>query len=161
MNVPRAPITYSTFIFHSFFYSLARSRTIIIFIFFLLLESFSHTYTHRRTRTYTHKRVCVCVCVRAPLCLRECICVCACAPVCARFLADGLSLKFEWLQVSSCLQDSSQYSDRSQKYSSLGGFHSSYVHIYRYRERDIWFCLVSLFNGISTFADNLLPKPSL
>ena len=29
-------------------------------------------------------------------------------------LADGLSLKFEWLQVSSTLQDSSQYSGRSQ-----------------------------------------------
>ena len=29
-------------------------------------------------------------------------------------LADGLSLEFEWQQVSSSLQDSSQYSDRSQ-----------------------------------------------
>ena len=29
-------------------------------------------------------------------------------------LADALSLEFEWQQVSSNLQDSSQYSDRSQ-----------------------------------------------
>ena len=29
-------------------------------------------------------------------------------------LADGISLEFEWQQVSSSLQDSSQYSDRSQ-----------------------------------------------
>ena len=29
-------------------------------------------------------------------------------------LADGLSLEFEWHQVSSSLQDSSQYSGRSQ-----------------------------------------------
>ena len=28
-------------------------------------------------------------------------------------LADGFSLKFEWQQVSSSLQDSSQYSGRS------------------------------------------------
>ena len=29
-------------------------------------------------------------------------------------LADGLSLEFEWQQVSSSLQDSSQYSGRTQ-----------------------------------------------
>ena len=29
-------------------------------------------------------------------------------------LADGLSLEFEWQKFSSSLQDSSQYSDRSQ-----------------------------------------------
>ena len=29
-------------------------------------------------------------------------------------LADGFSLEFEWQQVSSSLQDSSQYSGRSQ-----------------------------------------------
>ena len=29
-------------------------------------------------------------------------------------LADGISLEFEWQQVSSSLQDSSQYSSRSQ-----------------------------------------------
>ena len=29
-------------------------------------------------------------------------------------LADGLSLEYEWQQVSSSLQDSSQYSGRSQ-----------------------------------------------
>ena len=30
-------------------------------------------------------------------------------------LADGLSVEFEWQQVSSSLQDSSQYSSRSKK----------------------------------------------
>ena len=33
-------------------------------------------------------------------------------------LADGLSLVLEWQQVPSSLQDSSQYSDRSQQYCS-------------------------------------------
>ena len=40
-------------------------------------------------------------------------------------LADGFSLEYEWQQVSSSLQDSSQYSGRSQWYSSLDGLHSS------------------------------------
>ena len=40
-------------------------------------------------------------------------------------LADGLSVELEWQQVSSSLQDSSQYSGRSQKCSSLDGIHSS------------------------------------
>ena len=39
--------------------------------------------------------------------------------------ADGLSLEFEWQQVSSSIQDSSQYSDRSQQCCSLDGLHSS------------------------------------
>ena len=43
-------------------------------------------------------------------------------------LADGLSLEFEWQQVSSSLRDSSQY---SQKWiSSVDGLHSSsYFHV--------------------------------
>ena len=40
-------------------------------------------------------------------------------------LADGLLLEFEWQQVSSSLQDSSQYSGRSQYCCSLDGLHSS------------------------------------
>ena len=40
-------------------------------------------------------------------------------------LVDGLSLEFEWKQVSSSLQDSSQYSGRSQQCSSLDGLHSA------------------------------------
>ena len=39
-------------------------------------------------------------------------------------LAD-LSMEFELLQVSSSLQDSSQYSGRSQQCCSLDGLHSS------------------------------------
>ena len=39
-------------------------------------------------------------------------------------LAHGFSLESEWQQVSSSLQDSSQYSDRSQQCCSLDGFHS-------------------------------------
>ena len=38
-------------------------------------------------------------------------------------LADGFSLKFEW-QVSSILQNSSQYSGCPQKFCSLDGLHS-------------------------------------
>ena len=38
--------------------------------------------------------------------------------------AGGLSLLPEWLQVSSCLQDSSQYSCRSQQCCSGGGFNA-------------------------------------
>ena len=40
-------------------------------------------------------------------------------------LADGLSLEFEWQQVSSSLHDSTQYSGRSQQCCSLDGLHSS------------------------------------
>ena len=40
-------------------------------------------------------------------------------------LAEGLSLEFEWQQVSSSLLDSSQYSGRSQLCSRLDGLHSS------------------------------------
>ena len=40
-------------------------------------------------------------------------------------VADGLPLEFEWLQVSSSLQDSSHYSGRSQHCCSLDSFHSS------------------------------------
>ena len=39
--------------------------------------------------------------------------------------ADGLSLEFEWQQVSLSLQDSSQYSGRSQQRNSLDSLHSS------------------------------------
>ena len=41
-------------------------------------------------------------------------------------LPDGYSLEFGWKQVSSGLQDISQYSGRSQKSSSLNGLYSSY-----------------------------------
>ena len=40
-------------------------------------------------------------------------------------LADGLSLRVEWKQASSSLQDSSQYSGWSQYYCILDGLHSS------------------------------------
>ena len=40
-------------------------------------------------------------------------------------LADGLSLEFEWQQVSSSFQDSSQYFGHSQQHCSLDDFHSS------------------------------------
>ena len=37
---------------------------------------------------------------------------------------DGRSLEFEWQQVSSSIQDSSQYSGRSHKFCSLDRLHS-------------------------------------
>ena len=40
-------------------------------------------------------------------------------------LADGLSQEFKWQQVSSNLQDYSQYSGRSQQGRNLDGLHSS------------------------------------
>ena len=40
-------------------------------------------------------------------------------------IADGPSLKSEWQQVSSCLQDSSYYSGSSQQCCHLDGLHSS------------------------------------
>ena len=40
-------------------------------------------------------------------------------------LADSLSLEFEWLHVSSSLQDSSQYSGRSQQCCNLDGLYPS------------------------------------
>ena len=39
--------------------------------------------------------------------------------------ADGLSLEFEWQQISSSFQVSSQYSGRSQRCCSLDGLHAS------------------------------------
>ena len=45
-------------------------------------------------------------------------------------LASGLPLEFEWQQVSSGLQDSSQYSGRSQQCCCLYGLHScSYLQV--------------------------------
>ena len=44
-------------------------------------------------------------------------------------LADGFSLELEWQQVSSSLQNSSQYSGLSQQYCSLDGLHSSYFQV--------------------------------
>ena len=49
-----------------------------------------------------------------------------CLPIFTSALVNGLSLKSEWQQVSSSLQDSSQCSGRSKKYCSLGGLDSSY-----------------------------------
>ena len=40
-------------------------------------------------------------------------------------LADGLSLEFEWQEISSSLQDSSKYSGRSQQCCSLDCLNSS------------------------------------
>ena len=40
-------------------------------------------------------------------------------------LADGFSLEFEWQQVSSSLQDTSQYSGRPQQCCRLDSLHPS------------------------------------
>ena len=39
-------------------------------------------------------------------------------------LADGLSLEFEWQQISASIWNSSQYSGRSYKRCHLDGLHS-------------------------------------
>ena len=46
-------------------------------------------------------------------------------PIITSALADGLSLEFEWQQVSSSRQDSSQYSGRPQQCCSLDDLHST------------------------------------
>ena len=85
VTVPKAPITIGTivtFMFHSFFNSLARSRYYYYYYYYY--------YTHLEFFTPA--------------------------------LVDGFSLESEWLQVSSVVQDSSQYSGLSQQCLSLDGF---------------------------------------
>ena len=50
---------------------------------------------------------------------------------CTPALADGFLLEVEWTQVSSVLQDSSQYSSRSQQCCSLDGFHYYYYYYHK------------------------------
>ena len=121
VTVPKASITIGiivTCIFHSFFFnSLARSRYLSFFLhsfsfipwsagvaklailhvlFFLLIIIWSGLLVEIRWSICTSK-------LFTPLVSFTSV------------LADGFSLEFEWQQVSSSLQDSSQYSGRPQQ----------------------------------------------
>ena len=144
--VPNAPLTIGTivtFMFHSFFNSLARSRylsffslsfrfilwsagtaksTILQILFFLLIIMRSGLLAGIGwpvCMLKSHRSLCVSF-SRTGAGLYHSF---------SRFfipsLADGFSLEFEWQQVSTSFQDSSQYSNRPQQCCSLDGFHTS------------------------------------
>ena len=101
--VPKAPITIGTivtFMFHSFFNSLARSR---------YLSFFSHSFSFilwsaRRAKLTILQILFFCLLLLLLFTHLE-------FPT--SVLPDGFSLEFEWQQVSSSVQDSSQDSGRS------------------------------------------------
>ena len=58
--------------------------------------------------------------------------------------ANSLSLEFEWQQVSSSLQDSSQYWGRSKRFSSLDSHDSShYFHVIQSLYQSSGYCIKS------------------
>ena len=115
VTVPKAPVTIGiivTFMFHSFFNSLARSR---------YLSPFSHSFSFILWSAGTAKstilqvlffffflliiiKSCLLAEIRWFVCMLKSY---------RKALADGFSLESEWQQVSSGLQDSSQYFGRS------------------------------------------------
>ena len=148
VTVPKAPITTGiiiTFMFHSFFNSLARST---------YLSLFSHSFSFILWSAGTAKSTILqiffffflWIIIRSGLLaeIRWSVCISKSdRSLCVSFsrtgsglciyslefftsaLADGFSLEFEWLQVSSSLQNSSQYSGHSQLCYSWDGLHSS------------------------------------
>ena len=101
VTVPLAPITIGiivTFMFHSFFNFLARSRY-LSFSFILWSAE-----TAKSTILQGHFFLLIIIIIT----------IYSLEFFFTLVLADGLSLEFEWQQVSSSLQDSSQYYDRSQ-----------------------------------------------
>ena len=104
VTVPKAPITIGiivTFIFHSFFGSLARSR---------YLSLFSHSFSFIAWSAGTAKLTILQIFF---FLLMIIIIIIIPWEFFTSANADGLSLKFKWRHVSSSLQDSSQYSGRS------------------------------------------------
>ena len=98
VTVPRALITIIlivTFMCHSFFNSLARSTCLSFFSF-----SFNFTLGSAGTAKSTIKQIIIIIVIIIRVFIPA--------------LADGFTLEFEWQQISSSLQDSSQYSSRSQ-----------------------------------------------
>ena len=107
--VPKAPITIGTivtFMFYSFFNSLARSR---------YLSLFSHSFSFILWSTGTAKSTILQILYFFFFLLISILLLLLLLSPLKFFTsasADGLSLEFEWPQVSSSLQDSSQYSGR-------------------------------------------------
>ena len=135
VTVPNAPITIGTivtFMFHIFFNSLARSRylsffspsfrfilwsvgtaksTILQILFLLLIIMRSGLLAGIRWSVYmlkSHRSLC-----KSFLLLLLLLLLFTPLEFFISVLADGFSLEFEWQQVSSSLQDSSQDSGRS------------------------------------------------
>ena len=110
VTVPKAPITIGiivTFMFHSFFNSLARS---------MYLSLFSHSFSLFCGQLGQQSRQ---FCKFSLFCwlLWDLVLLLLLFTPWEFFtsvLADGLSLEFEWQQVSPSLQNFSQYSGRSQ-----------------------------------------------
>ena len=116
---PKAPITIGiivTFMFHSFFKSLATSR---------YLSFFSRSFRFILWSGETAKSTILQIFFFFWLLLSLLILIFTHWSFFTSELADGLSLEFEWLQVSPNLQDPSQYSGRSQKCFNLDGLHPS------------------------------------
>ena len=123
VTVPREQITIGiidTFMFYSFFNSLARSRYLSVFSHsfagtakYTILQVLSFSLIIIRSGRLAKIRWFVSIIIIIPL------------EFFTSALADGLLLEFEWQQVSSSLQYSSQYSGCSQLCCSLDGLHSS------------------------------------
>ena len=110
VTVPKAPITIGiivTFMFHSFFNSLARSR---------YLSFFSHSFSFILWSAGTAKSTILQIFFLLLFTPLEFF---------TSVLADSFSLEFEWQQVSSSLQDSSQYSGRPQQCCRLDSLYPS------------------------------------
>ena len=148
VSVPKTPITvgiFVTFMFHNFFSSLPKSWYLsFFFFFFFFLLSFSFTQWSAGTAKSTILPVLFFCCwcclllflvfcprlgdpfiIQNPRGLLLLLLLFTPWAFLTSVLADGLSLGFEWQQVSSSLQNSSQYSGRSQQCCSLDGIHSS------------------------------------
>ena len=111
VTVPKAPITIGiivTFMFHSFFNSIARSG---------YLSFFSHSFSFSLWSTGSEKstllQISLLFLLFTPL------------EFFTSTLTDGFSLEFEWQQISSSVQDTSQYSGRPQQCCRLDSLHPS------------------------------------
>ena len=144
VSVPRAPITIGiivTFMFHGFFNSLTRSSYLSFFslyfnftllsaetaksttffsyrfFFLLILITSGHLAEIRWSAcmSKSHRSFCVSFSrTDSGLCIYYLLLSFTPLEFFTSVLADSFSLEFAWQQVSSSLQDSSQYSGRSQ-----------------------------------------------
>ena len=115
VKVSRAPIAIGiivTLIFHSFFSSLPRSRYLSFFFFFQFYFVVSREC---KVDNFASSLFWLIIIMSGRLTeIRWLLLLYTPLEFFPSVLADGFSLEFEWQQVSSSLQDSSQYSRRSQ-----------------------------------------------
>ncbi len=115
VTVPKAPITIGiiiTFMFHSFFQF--PSKVVVLILLFTFFQFYSVVNRDSKVDNFA-----------SSLFLLIIIIIFHSLELFTSVIADGFSLKSEWQQVSSSLQDSSQYFGRSQLCSSVDGLHSS------------------------------------